>query len=170
MYKRMLILALFLALITPLTALADLSISNEFQIKSQYNPPNQPPNPPIIDGPTSGRIRTEHFYTFTTIDPDGNMLMTLEINWGEGVIDREGGESCANPWESGREIQISHRWNSTGNYSITARVQDVNGDWSDWSDPFEIKMPLKPVDYLLYSLFQKHDLRSVIKNIIPLYH
>lgn len=45
------------------------------------------------------------------------------------------------PWESGKVINISHVWNETGDYSITARVQDVNGDWSEWSDPFEVTMP-----------------------------
>lgn len=133
MNKKILIGMLVIILLSPLSLFSsakNLDLSR-----------NNPPNPPEIDGPISGEASEEIFYSFKTTDPDGNMLMTLEINWGDGEIQREGGESCTMPWESGKVIEISHMWNETGDYSITARVQDINGDWSNWSEPFEVTMP-----------------------------
>lgn len=73
MNKKIVTMLLFIFLITPISFLANasnLTVENN-------NPPNQPPNPPEIDGPRSGEIAEEHFYSFKTTDPDGNMLMTL---------------------------------------------------------------------------------------------
>ena len=30
---------------------------------------------------------------------------------------------------------------NTGSYGITARVEDVSGEWSEWSDPLSVTMP-----------------------------
>lgn len=153
MDKKIVVMVLITALLMPLSFLAqasNLTVSeNNFQ--------NNPPNPPEIDGPRSGESTEEIFYSFKTTDPDNNMLMTLEIDWGDGEIQREGGESCTMPWESGKVIEISHVWNETGDYSITARAQDINGAWSNWSEPLEVSMPKSKNNYqnLIEYFFQK---------------
>lgn len=136
---------ILIALLMSVTILVNAEPSSTISSSS----PNNPPYPPEIRGPHAGKIREEHFYYFTTTDPDGNMLMTLEIDWGDGEIQREGGESCTIPWESGEELKISHRWNQSDDYSITARTQDVNGDWSEWSEPYEVTMPKNNCNFFI---------------------
>ncbi|MFX0202258.1 MAG: FG-GAP repeat domain-containing protein, partial [Candidatus Hodarchaeota archaeon] len=45
----------------------------------------KPPNPPIIDGPPSGKAGNPYTYTFTSTDPDGDDV-SYYIKWGDGEI------------------------------------------------------------------------------------
>lgn len=101
---------------------------------------NTPPNPPIISGPSSGKIGINYDYTFTLTDNDDDFLTILEVDFGneiEGVIKK----NCEKPWENGTIIAMTHKWTETGEYSITARVMDSNGAWSNWSEPLQVSMP-----------------------------
>jgi hypothetical protein len=101
--------------------------------------PNHPPNPPIIEGETNGVISSYYNYSFTLTDPDDDILLNLEINWGDGTESVDCG--CGHTWRNGTVIIVSHSFKKQGNYGITARIQDENGVWSNWSDPYAISMP-----------------------------
>jgi hypothetical protein len=102
---------------------------------------NSPPNPPIIEGPESGKIKETYTYNFTVIDPDEDLLETLEIQWGDGEV-TEVCAGCTGPrWESGTTQYVEHRWKKSGDFRISARVMDVYGEWSEWSDPYSVTMP-----------------------------
>ena len=101
---------------------------------------NTPPNPPDITGPNSGRIGTSYLYKVIVTDPDENdELLKLEMDFGDGTITETCG--CSKLWENGEILNISHQWKKPGNYQITARVMDVNGAWSEWSEPLTVSLP-----------------------------
>jgi len=102
---------------------------------------NIPPNPPEIIGPTSGKIKEEQKYTFILTDPDEDILFNLEIDWGDGTESVDCG--CGKSWQNGTEVIVIHQWKDGGSYNVTARIQDSYGDWSQWSDPLIVSMPLQ---------------------------
>lgn len=101
---------------------------------------NNPPNPPIIDGPLSGKIGDTYVYNITLTDPDeDDQMFFLEVDFGEGTEHKDCG--CGKSWRNGTILEVSHRWKNVGDYGITARVQDGYGEWSEWSDPLFVSMP-----------------------------
>jgi len=118
---------------------------------------DNPPNPPEIVGPASGKIDTLYTYRITMSDPDVyDGLLKLEVNFGDEIIPMIPG-CCGKVWENPTTINITHEWKTSGNYNITGRVMDVYGNWSAWSDPLPITMPYsyKPISQFLELLFQR---------------
>lgn len=97
---------------------------------------NEPPEDPIIDGPTSGTAGEEYDYTFSAVDPDGDDVY-LWIEWGEGNETAE----WEGPYESGEEVTFSHTWEEEGTYTIQAKAKDTYDFESNWST-LEVKMPV----------------------------
>lgn len=155
-----------LFLISPLTAIAlgiceektdakilypsEITIENHIiGEKFTTNLINNPPNPPTINGPTSGKIGETYLYNVTITDPDEDLMFNLEVDFGDGIVHEDCG--CGQSWQNGTVVEVSHKWQKTGSYGITARVQDAYGEWSEWSDPLPVNMPKvkKPADILL---------------------
>jgi hypothetical protein len=104
---------------------------------------NNPPNPPEITGPLFGKVEKSYVYYFTVTDPDEyDGLWELEIDFGDEIVIEKSCDSgeCV-PWDNGETVEIKHMWKITGTYEITARVMDVYGEWSEWSDPLSVSMP-----------------------------
>ncbi|KAA0002087.1 MAG: hypothetical protein FE048_04475, partial [Thermoplasmata archaeon] len=82
------------------------------------NTNNNPPNPPEIEGPTSGKIWNIYVYNITITDPDGDNMQQLEVDFGDGMITLyECG--CTEPfWESGDTLEVFHSWKKSGDYVI----------------------------------------------------
>ena len=99
--------------------------------------PNESPDPPAIDGPTSGTAGEEYDYTFTTTDPDGDEVY-LWIEWGDGTVEQEG---WIGPFASGEDVTVSHTWSHQGSYLILAKAKDIRGAESDWGY-LEVTMPV----------------------------
>jgi hypothetical protein len=119
---------------------------------------DNPPDPPVITGPTSGKIGEIYTYRITMSDPDVYAgLLRLEVNFGDGIISMIPG-CCGKVWENPTTINVTHKWENSGNYNITGRVMDTNGNWSKWSDPLPIIMPYTikpPFQQFLVWLFQR---------------
>ena len=99
----------------------------------------QPPNPPIIKGPTSGTVGIAYNYTFLTIDPNGDNLY-YDIYWGDGNF-----EEWFGPFGSGEEVILSHAWSEKGIYTIKARVKNSYGV-SNWGE-LTVTMPRNRATY-----------------------
>ena len=128
------------------------------ELAEQYGNSN-PPNAPIITGPTSGRSWEEYEFTFNTTDPDGDDVYYF-VDWGDDT-----NSGWKGPYESGEEVTITNKWTSEGLYEITARARDANYVVSDWSDPFSINIlegPKLDIHQIKGGLFK---ISSVIKNI-----
>ena len=114
------------------------------------------PTAPTINGPVSGKPRTEYDYEISSTDPDGDDLYYY-VDWGDGMdTDWDG------PYSSGQEIILSHKWNSRGTYNIRVRAKDVNSLLSPWST-LEVNIPRnKVVNKTFLNFLQNHQ------NMFPL--
>ena len=120
---------------------------------------NSPPNPPIIEGPTSGGTGVTYMYYFTLTDPDPEDLMfNLEVDFGNNVIAEDCG--CDKSWTNGTIVEIPYQWSRSGNYEIRARIQGEFGDWSEWSEPYIVSMPKS---------IQNLDIQQFINRIFSLF-
>jgi len=108
---------------------------------------NHPPNPPIITGPTSGKVEVEYDYTFVTNDPDGDDV-SYYIEWGDGSI-----ENWIGPYNSGDEITLSHTWNEKDTYIIRCKAKDIYDQESDWAT-LEVSMPKDKPSYFNFNLLE----------------
>ena len=102
---------------------------NTLQIGSSY-----PPEIPVIDGPTAGRIKKEYEYTAITTDPEGDQILYM-FDWGDGTR-----SDWIGPVNSGEPFYMSHSWSEIGNYNVTVRAKDIEESRSDWSEPFTVQM------------------------------
>jgi len=118
---------------------------------------NEPPNPPIIEGPLSGKIRESYDYYITLTDPDyGDFMWTLEVDFGDEIV-VYGGAGCGQTWQNGTIIVVSHKWNIADDYEIKARSMDSFDEWSDWSESIIVSMPKsKPIYQWFYWYLENH--------------
>ncbi len=91
--------------------------------------PLQPPNKPVILGPTNGTVGTLYPYTVNSTDPDGDDIYYL-IDWGDGTY-----ENWIGPYASGETVTVFHSWIERGTYLIQAKAKDNITGESAWSDP-----------------------------------
>ncbi len=150
--KKILILSLCtLFFLTSITFAVNANIS----INSNEN---NPPNPPVINGPSSGKIKIAYTYNVTVSDPDeDDHIIRIKINFSDGTT-ACGGCDGRGPWSSGDVVEFTHSWYRTGTYEITGSIQDEHGIWSEWSNPLPITMPCsynKPILQFLELLFQR---------------
>ncbi len=145
MNKKILCLLICIIMIIPVVT-ASRSIEHKKEIYMEKNSQitfddeNTPPNPPLIQGPTSGIIGEIYLYTITLTDPDeDDQMFYLEVDFGDGIQHEDCG--CDRSWQNGTVLEVSHQWKNAGDYGIAARVQDGYGDWSEWSDPLFVSMP-----------------------------
>lgn len=122
---------------------ADFSTLEDIMVEISSN---DPPNTPILDGPTNGKSGQEYDYKFSAIDPDGNDVY-FYIEWGDGdIVDWTG------PYLSGEEIILSHNWDDIGTYTIKVKAKDTNGAESSWA---ELKVTMPRARNLFINLFEK---------------
>jgi len=86
----------------------------------------QSPSNPLINGPTNGKILDKHTYFISTIDPDNNNVYYY-IDWGDNT-----NSSWLGPYDSGKEINVSHTWLKQGNFEIRIKAKNTLGAVSDW--------------------------------------
>jgi len=118
------------------------------------NETNQPPNSPVITGPTRGQPSQLYTYNFIVNDPDLDSV-ELKVEWGDGSS-----ENWIGPYDSGSTITLNHFWYEEGNYAIHAKARDTyDGSESSWST-LSITMPklktgeMNLID-LLFDLIQR---------------
>jgi len=79
---------------------------------------NLPPNAATIDGPSTGSIKKEISYKFSSTDPEGHDVY-YRIDWGDGNTMPYSG-----PYASGEEVTFSHAWSEPDEYTIKVKVKD----------------------------------------------
>ena len=88
---------------------------------------NTEPDPPTIEGQTSGKIGQTYQYTVSSTDYDNHCVCFL-IVWDDGAV-TNWTEFCT----SGEEVVFSHLFNKSGNLRIQVRAMDEMGYLSDWT-------------------------------------
>ena len=117
---------------------------------------NEPPTPPQISGPASGKKNTLLDYTFTSSDPDADQVSYL-IDWGDGTPP---------VWSafqiSGAPYLASHSWDNDGTYIITAKAKDTSNHESI-TTTFTVTIPRnKAINNPFLNWLQSHP------NLFPL--
>ena len=127
-----------------------------------FKAPNQPPNPPNINGYANGKPGIIYDYDFNDcVDPDGDD-MTYHVEWGDGVVD-EGFVA------SGGAFTLSHKWYTKGDYQIKAKLIDDYGAESDWAT-FDVNIPRtktlfnQPFQYLFSRFTNLSPILKIIKG------
>ena len=121
--------------------------------------PNDPPDPPVINGQTSGEPGISYTYTFTSSEPDGEDV-SFYIDWGDGSItDWTGYISPGNPYSD------SHIWNTRDTYQIKAKSKDTIGAESEWAT-LEIQIPRNRVLFTNPTFLR---LASYLSNIFSIF-
>lgn len=95
---------------------------------------NNPPSPPLISGPSSGKDNTLYDFTFVLLDPDEDD-MELLIDWDDDTT-----SEWLGPYENFENVIQSHSWASRENFTIRAKTMDSSGVESDWGS-LEIAIP-----------------------------
>jgi hypothetical protein len=113
-----------------------------------YGRDNVPPNEPLIQGETNGKVGTEYPYTFSTDDLDGDNVYYF-IDWGDGtpVVEWIG------PYGSGEVVTVKHSYAAKSTYTISAKAKDTIGAESSWGY-LEVTMPKSSV-YTFNLFFQQ---------------
>ena len=145
--------------------------TNDYEVSSTGHAPdwkynyNNPPDPPTITGPQTGRINTPHDYTFVTTDPDGDDVLYY-IEWGDGDI-----ENWIGPYPSNQDVIISHTYSTEDTFTIRAKARDASAEYeSDWAE-LSVSMPkTKPnINTLFLRLLEQNPmLYKLLQSYIQL--
>jgi CubicO group peptidase (beta-lactamase class C family) len=117
-------------------------------ITTLFNYAENAPFPPDIDGPISGKPRTEYTYTAITSDPDGDNVSYF-FDWGDltnsgwtEYIPSGTPVSLNHSWllRGKTPVSLNHSWLLRGNYIIKVKAKDENGMESDWGT-FQVTIP-----------------------------
>jgi parallel beta-helix repeat protein len=121
---------------------------------------NFKPDPPDIDGPSTGSPGKSYCFTFHSINPNGDNIKYF-IDWGDDTSEETPLVSSCKP------IKHYHTWTEEGNFKIKAKATDIYGAESNWSE-FEISIPRsKTSSYLWFEcLLDCFPLLERLLNII----
>jgi PKD repeat protein len=95
---------------------------------------DNPPDSPIIKGPSSGKTGVNYLYNITTVDIDNDKVYYY-IDWGDNTT-----SEWIGLFESEVNITINHTWTRKGTYNIKTKAKDDKGLESDWSDPLTVEI------------------------------
>ena len=134
----------------------------------KYTPDaNQPPDAPIINGPSTGEPGTQYDYTFKAFDFESDNIVEFVVDWGDGTPD----ETLTGPFASGEETTASHTWSKKGTYIITATAEDTNGGVSD-PGTFTVVIPRSKTanaPFILRFLENHPNMFPVLRYILGLF-
>jgi hypothetical protein len=131
----------------------DLSTTTSSQVWRFTTGVNQPPTAPTITGPSRGKIKVEHNFTFYATDPEGDDVYYY-VDWGDQT-----NTGWIGPYASGEEITQSHTWSiNKKTFNISARAKDSPwGNKGDWSyQEFITPVNIQSIQQLLKSLYLRN--------------
>jgi hypothetical protein len=147
---------------TPLPNEISLSLQqNDIVIIEIIDPIHtNPPNIPDISGPTDGDIDTDHTYSITTVDPDGD-LVSFYVDWGDDT---------SSGWTdfvlSDTIVNLTHTWDNENTYEIKVKAKDSNDVESEWG-MLTVNMPKSKLSQLFDFIKNHHpNIFNRITNIL----
>jgi hypothetical protein len=114
---------------------------------------NNPPETPIITGPSEGNITESYNFNITVSDPDAFYLSTY-VDWGDGTNSSMLVYCSPN---TPKTFTTNHTWTKKGDYTIKVKVTDEIGAESDWAT-LTVTMPCsydKQIPQFLQMLFER---------------
>ncbi len=96
---------------------------------------NNPPDTPTLNGPVSGKPGVTYLYTFSTTDPEEEIVYYF-VDWGDGTD-----SGWLGPHQSGAQASSTHSWSTKGTYTVKVKAKDIQDDESAWTT-LDVTMPL----------------------------
>lgn len=118
---------------------------------------NQPPETPIITGPSQGKPGVTYLFQASTIDPDNNEVYYL-WDYGDGTT-----SDWMGPYPSGQTISTTYSWSDEGTFILRVKAKDIYGCESDWG-VLEVKMPANK--QLPFSLIYTRYLNTILSVVL----
>ena len=112
---------------------------------------SNPPTPPVIDGPTSGKAGVSYNYNFVAVDSDGDDVY-YRIEWGDGSAI----SNWYGPYHSGQVAIVSHTFTNRGKLMMKCQAKDTHNAMSEWGQ-LEVTMPtvISYIPPLFFDLIQR---------------
>lgn len=129
-----------------------------YRVKTLLIIDDGPPDYPVINGQTSGKVGEEYDYEFFSTDPDGGDLYYF-VEWSDDT-----NSGWKGPFESGVKMILSHKWDEEDTYTIRAKAKDTLDVESPWST-LEVTMPVNQYSYS-FPLLQR--LLELFPNAFPI--
>jgi outer membrane protein assembly factor BamB len=102
--------------------------------------PNEPPEAPAVDGPSTGVQTHSYEYSFVTSDPNNDIIF-YSIDWGDGTY-----SGWLGPVPSGVTLHQNHSWAREGSYTMHVKAKDSHGAVSEWSSFMTTMKPLIDIE------------------------
>ncbi|MBS3749557.1 MAG: PKD domain-containing protein [Candidatus Thermoplasmatota archaeon] len=98
---------------------------------------NDPPDKPLRPiGEAKGWKGLSYSYGSSTVDPNADLIWYL-WDWDDGTT-----SEWIGPFESGQSCNVSHTWDTRGEFQVKVKARDESGVESVWSDSLPVSMPL----------------------------
>ena len=95
--------------------------------------PGNPPEKPSLTGPTARLANEPGTYEAHTKDPDDDQIYYL-FDWDDGT------DSWLGPYDSGKEVQTTHDWDTAGVYDVSVQAFDNKSSASELSDSLSVNV------------------------------
>ena len=118
--------------------------------------------PPIINGPTCGKVGAEYDYEFVQTNYENDDISYF-IDWGDNTT-----TGWTDFYPAGMEIIRNHTWYEKGVYIIRAKAKDIYGRECNWGE-FEVTINKNKAVYdsLFLRFLERFPLlREVLSRII----
>jgi len=89
---------------------------------------NTPPSSPEITGVSKAIVGNEYTINIKSADNEGHFIF-YKIDWGDNTI-----QDFTGPYESGKDVNFTHIWNTKGDYTIKVVAKDNYEAVSDTSE------------------------------------
>ncbi len=127
-----------------------------YPLKNPYTN-QQPNNPNIPEGNTTGVAGTSYSYKSNTTDSENDTIF-YKFSWGDYTE-----TSWIGPYPSGNLVNASHTWREGETYYIRVKAMDEHGEESDWSEPLKIQFTGPDIE--VTSVKGGFGVKILIKNI-----
>lgn len=94
---------------------------------------NAPPMTPEVSGPSTGTVNHVYDFSLSTVSDPEDDSVYVKWDWGD-----ENTSEWLGPYPSGQTIVESNVWTVAGTYDIRAKLKDIYGYESNWSEPHVI--------------------------------
>jgi len=109
---------------------------------------NSPPDTPLIEGETKGKVGVAYSYSIVTQDSEMDDVMYY-VDWGDQT-----NSSWVGPFHSGENITLSHTFTKKGTYTIQVKARDGYFAESGWGS-LQVTMPRLLTTLLVFTFLQR---------------